>query len=289
MNFTVANHNSAKNPKGFIHYDSVEFSDIPQMVTSGYAYCACKLKDNYRADSNFDGCVDTLIIDVDDSCTIKQAKILFKKYEFFLVTSRNHQKDKHGLVCDRFRLFFNLDKTIHIRQHIEEVYRQFINKYPFVDEKTRNVSRFFFSSSSDAIVLYNKGAKYKTIIPNSVNPMGVESTNDTKEVSLVKYRGIYALSELSGLWVNEYGEVLVDEDNQTNTIENQLKGGEVYLEDNFYKSNRNQSIYNCACMLLRDGIDEQTVVEFLTEQNDKRDSLKFNEVMRCVRSALRTI
>lgn len=289
MNFTVANHNSATNPNNFIHYDSVEFSDIPQMATSGSCYCACKLKNNYRADNNFDGSVDVLIIDIDEDCTIEQAKVLFKRYEFFIITSKSHQKEKNGIVCDRFRIFFKLDKTINIRQEMEEIYSLFIDKYPFVDTSCRNVSRFFYSSPFEAEVIYNKGIKYKTKIPICVNPMGVEDTNGSKEVSLPKVRGIYVLDEITGLWTNEFNEVLVDDNQNDTTLENKLKGGIALLDKEFYSGNRNNAIFSCACMLLKDGLSEQEVVDFITEENDKRDSISFNEAMYCIKSALRTI
>jgi len=287
MNFTVANHNNAKNPNGFVHYQTVEFSDIPQMVMSGYCYCACKLKDEYRVDNNFEGFVDVLIIDIDDSCTIEQAKIIFKQYEYFIVTSKSHQKDKNGLVCDRFRVFLLLDKTIDDRKTMEEVYIGFINKYPFVDVKCKNVSRFFYSSPSDALVFYNKGRKYKTNICHSVNPSGVESKNDTSPISKVTSSEIYRYSELKEMWITDSGLTL-EVENQDKK-ENKIKGGITFLDNEFYSGNRNNAMFSCACMLLKDGLDEEEVVKFLVEENEKRDSVKFNEVVQCVRSALRTI
>ena len=147
-----------------MNYNDVEFNDIPSMVLSGCSYCACKLKDEYRLDDNFEGKVDVLIIDVDETCNIDQAKQLFGKYKFYIITTRTHQKEKHGLVCDRFRIFFELSETVDDRKMMEEIYTDFINTYPFIDTSCRNVSRFFYPSPKDAVVIKNDGIKYPAYV-----------------------------------------------------------------------------------------------------------------------------
>jgi hypothetical protein len=42
-------------------------------------------------------------------------------------------------------------------------------------------------------------------------------------------------------------------------------------------------------MLLKDGLNEDDVANFLIKENDERDSLKLKEVMTCIKSALRTV
>jgi len=281
MNFTVASHNNAKNPNDFIHYDNVEFTDIPEMITSNFAYCACKLKNNYRKDDNFIGKVDVLIIDVDDNCTIEQALLIFKKYKFFLVTTRSHQISKNNLVCDRFRIVFELDSTVDDRQQLETMYLDFMKIYNFVDKSCKNVSRFFYSSPRDAKVIFNDGKKYSTrIISDSVEAKEIKKT--TQSIP----KGIYAFNELLNQWINEAGEVLEIENDG---IESKLKGAITILDDEFYDGNRNNAIFKVACMLLKDGLSEEDVIEFILDENSKRDSMSFNRTMTCIKSAIKTI
>ena len=288
MNFTVATHNSLTKVDGYEHYDNVEFEDIPDMVTSGFNYVACKLQNGIRKDDNFDGFVDVLILDIDDSCTIEQAREIFKAYKFYLITSKSHQKEKNGFVCDRFRMFLKLDCTINIRQQMEEIYNQVIFKYPFIDKSCRNVSRSYYSSPKDALVIYNEGRMYPTIILS-----GVESKNNAKEYQdkgkgknehIEHLNEVFVFNEITELWTNKYGEVLECE---STNVESKIKGALTVLDNEFYSGNRNNVIFKVCAMLRKDGLDENYIIEFLTRENDKRDGLKFGELMQVIRSAFR--
>ena len=45
-----------------------------------------------------------LVFDIDDGMSIEQARDKFKKFTYLIVTTRNHQKDKKGIICDRYRV-----------------------------------------------------------------------------------------------------------------------------------------------------------------------------------------
>jgi len=281
--FTVANHNSRTNPKDYINYPDLEFEDIPDMVTHGTNYCACKLKENYRLDENFDGNVDVLIIDIDEKCSIEQAKVLFKKYEFYLITTRSHQKDKGGVTCDRFRLFFKLDKTIHIRQHMEEIYSRFILDSPFIDTSCRNVSRFFYPSPSDAIVFHNEGRRY----PTALSEMDEETIKDplphhlsNQEFKTVKWAG----RMLRVLQNVEYEMYEGDTDE-----ENKLKGVQVFLDNEFVQGNKSNSLFQAGSMMKSDGFSEDETINFLIKEWETRSSGrdKFKDALFNIRGAFK--
>jgi len=285
MHFTVANHNTVS-PNGFEHYDTVEFSDIPQMVTSGYCYCACKLKNNYRKDDNFDGNVDVLIIDIDEKCTIDQAKMIFKPYRFFLITTKSHQIDKGGLTCDRFRMFIELASTQSVRVTVENIYKSFIDRFPFVDEKCRNVSRFFYASPSNSRIIYNEGKKYSTNIPICVNPMGVERETKAQPISEVKIGKIYVYNELIEKWQTDCGHIL-EEDNH-NKEENKLKGITNYLDSDFYQGNKSCCLFNAGCMMKKDGFDDDFIIDHLMKEWELRSSQtdKFKDALSNIKNSL---
>jgi len=287
MNFTVANHNSATNPTNFIHYNDVEFTDISEMTTCGYCYCACKLKDNYRLDTNFLGEVDVLIIDIDENCTIAQAQILFKKYEYFIITSKSHNKDKGGLTCERFRIFFHLDKTVNNKKHMEDVYQGFIDLYPFVDIKCKNVSRFFYSSPANAQVIYNKGIRYKTNICHSVISIGVEDENDHQPIPKVTSDTIYRYSEVFERWQTDDGDILECENN--NQEENHLKGIQVFLDTEFYQGNKGHCLFNASCIMKKDGFSEDFIIDYLIKEwnNRSASSDKFKDALQNIKGGLK--
>ena len=240
MNLTISNHSNIKNTNGYEHYNNLEFEDLENIVKSGFHYVACKLKNEVRNDKNFDGFVDLLILDIDDGCTIQQAKQLFSKFEFFLITTKSHQKLKNDLVCDRFRVFLQLEKTIFIRQQIEQIYSDILTIYPFLDSACRNVSRLFYSSPVDAYTYYNEGVKYpvKTL---SFYKTFFEAPKVEKE-PIKHIDEVFILNELTGVWINKYGEVLEQENNITDN-EYYLKGAKTLLDNEFYKGNRNNIIY----------------------------------------------
>lgn len=279
MNFTVANHNNQKESKGFIHYDDVDFIDIPQMVTSGFAYAGGKFKDGHRKDVNYEGYEDVLILDIDEKVSIDQAKIIFKKYTNYIITSRSHQKLKNKVICDRYRVFIKLSETITSEEDRVEFINNIFSIFPFVDKSCRNSSRFYFSSPEDAEIYYNEGRELPIIKTKLSTSLSESKTNDTPSQTIPK--GIYAFKDGLGVWVNSDGEILEGE----SSLEHNLKGARVYMDEEFYSGNRNNALFNTACMLLGDGIDDDDIIEFMTEENDSRDGVSFNELMQCIRSA----
>lgn len=288
MNLTIANHNSLKIIKGYQHYNDLDFIDLKEIVLSGYNYVACKLKDEIRKDDNFDGCVDVLILDIDNDCSIEQAKQIFKDYEYFIITTKSHQKSKNDLVCDRFRVFIPLEETVNDRFLIEKIYSDVILIYPFIDNACRNVSRLFFSSPKDAEIFYNEGKKYSIDILESISiNENLQPQQKEKKNINVNYESVYILNELTGLWVNDFGETLESE--SLDDTEAKLKGARVLLDREFFKGNRNNACFSAICMLLNDGLSDDIVLDFITAENDARGKIPFNELMACFKSAKRTI
>jgi len=263
INFTVANHGRKRDATGYIHYDDIEFSDVPDIATSGFNYCACKLANEYRLDDNFDGSVDVLIIDVDETCTMEDAKIIFKEYEYYIITTKSHQKDKGGIICDRFRIFIPLNETVHIREKMEEIYSRFISIYDFIDTSCRNVSRFFYSSPSDAIVIHHEGRKYNTKLSSisSDDIMNIKSEIEMPEniETMTTWIGVltqdtYVFDELLEQYVNGFGQILIGGATDGEVSEDaKLKGIDKYLDEEYYQGNKSNCLFKTASMMKRDG------------------------------------
>ncbi len=271
MQFTVANHNNAKRAEGYKSYSDLEFSDIPDIVTDAYNYCACRLRDEYRLDDNFDGDVDILIIDIDEVCTIDEAKALFSRYEYWLITSKSHQIDKGGLTCDRFRLFFKLDKTIHIRQHMEEIYNRFIGRYSFIDTSCRNVSRFFYPSPKDAEVYHNDGKQYPTKL--AVIESEVPLKGKKEDLPLPSHLdSIFRYSDATEKWTNEYGEILEGDSNGEVTEDGKLKGVQVLLDNEYVQGSKGNTLFRASAMMKKDGFDDDFIFDYLMAEWQARGS-----------------
>lgn len=286
MNFTVANHNDQYNPNNFIHYDNVEFSDIPEMIMSGYAYASAKFQDNHRLDDKYEGEEDVLILDIDEMVSLEQAQIIFKKYTNFIITSKSHQKEKNGTVCDRYRVFLKLSETLSCPEIRLDFIASIFDNFPFVDKKCKNPSRFYFASPDDAEVFYNEGRDIpiiKTKLPEMDEKRKTLSNEDDYTP-----KGIYVFSELTEKWTNEFGEVLEGEGKEfgRDAIE---KGARAIFDEEFVKGNANHCIFKVACMLLKDGFDEDDMANFIIAEVQERSKYSFNKTMAAIKSAIKTV
>ena len=202
----------------------------------------------------------------------------------YIITSKSHQIDKGGITCDRFRIFLKLDKTINNREQMERTYSEFLSLYYFVDASCRNVSRFYYSSPEDAIVIYNQGKDYPTStlrnIKSSLKPTLIE--NQTPSTS----KDIYRFNELLDLWITDFGETL------PMTIENkeaQLKGVSALLDNEFYQGNKSNSLFKASSMMRKDGFDDDFITEHLLSEWELRkgDKDKWKDALSSIKGAFK--
>ena len=279
MFFSVANHNEAKNPKGFINYDDVEFSDIPKMVMSGYAYSAGKFKDNHRKNDNWIGCVDIIILDIDDGCTIIQAQHIFKSYEHFIITTRSHQKDKNGLICDRFRIFLHLNKTINDAETIDKLMHKVMGLYFFVDQSTSDKGRFYFASPNNAEVFYTEGKLYPVIVMETHQIMPKE-----QKPMIIPSDDIYALNELTNQWEDKNGNELESGYSEDGVnYESKIKGIRIFMDGNYYNGNKHHCLVSCIYMMRNDGFDDDHIINWLFDECSVRIPVLIKDIVQIVR------
>eukprot|EP00918_Siedleckia_nematoides_P008886 GHVU01019495.1.p1 GENE.GHVU01019495.1~~GHVU01019495.1.p1 ORF type:complete len:684 (+),score=52.44 GHVU01019495.1:1607-3658(+) len=102
---------------------------------------------------------DMLMIDVDEGCSVERFKSIFKKELYLLVTSKSHQKDKKGKICDRFHVYFPLASRCSCGAWYEKAARAFCEKYQFVDSHASIDTARFYYPSFKAKFSVNKGKK----------------------------------------------------------------------------------------------------------------------------------
>ena len=150
MYISIATENK-KNSVNF--YDKqVKFEELPN-ITKNYHYSVISFKDGYRKGSNFQG-VSILALDVDDGYSIAEVKKRLEGYEYLLVTTRHHQLSmKNGksiIPCDKYRLFFPLEKPITDPDEYQAVIKGLIHEFK-ADEKCSDLGRFFYSNVNQEI------------------------------------------------------------------------------------------------------------------------------------------
>lgn len=102
---------------------------------------------NYRKLDNF-ASTDLIGLDVDGGCSIDEARNLFEGYEHVIATTRNHQKEKNGVTCDRFRVILRLTSPITSARAYTSTYISLGVLFPFIDLACSDASRMFYQSVS---------------------------------------------------------------------------------------------------------------------------------------------
>ena len=145
--------------KGFKR-KKVPFEILHEVVCNPkFNYSAGTFKRGHRNKSNYEKMQNLIIIDIDDGMKLETAKIMFSNYKCLIATTRNHQKEKHGITCDRFRIIFITDRTIKLDS---ESYSNFMtNVYESLgipaDESCKDSSRAYYGAKGEH--WYSEGTK----------------------------------------------------------------------------------------------------------------------------------
>ena len=108
-----------------------------------YDWSPSVFHNNYRTKKNFIS-TDLLVLDVDFGRNLEDALELFSKYKFIIATTKSHQVEKNGVVCDRYRVILFLENPITDIATYDATWQSIYNKFPFIDRACKDVSRFFY-------------------------------------------------------------------------------------------------------------------------------------------------
>lgn len=117
-------------------------NDLSQIICNS-TWSHSTFAKRYRNKENFLQ-TNLIVLDVDSCCTIEDAKRLFKSYTHIIGTTRSHQKNKNGLICNRFRIVLFLDRPITSSDDFKATWETLQEKYPFIDNKCSSPSWQWF-------------------------------------------------------------------------------------------------------------------------------------------------
>lgn len=98
---------------------------------------------------------ELIVLDVDEGATLEQAREIFKPYKHIIATTRNHQKEKNGVICDRYRVILFLAAPITDIRQFAATWNNVAEKFPFIDKQAKDPARLFYSSKE--LVSINDG------------------------------------------------------------------------------------------------------------------------------------
>lgn len=84
--------------------------DVMHEITAQSNYSPFVFKDNYRKAENSTP-TNLIIYDIDEGLTLDKAVTLCADFKSLIVTTKSHQVEKNGVVCDRFRVIIPLDEA----------------------------------------------------------------------------------------------------------------------------------------------------------------------------------
>lgn len=124
-----------------------------------YAWSPCIWRDGKREKENFLE-AHFLVLDFDQPGeeTLEEINHSLQDHKRIIATTRNHQKLKKGVLCDRFRLVIPFDRPLTTLADYEYNMQLALKKWPWVDKSALDGGRFFFPSNK--ILYFDNSAIY---------------------------------------------------------------------------------------------------------------------------------
>ena len=180
---SVNNDTNKFEPQGFIRKQG-NFMNIHKIINSECRYSAGSFKNEYINDENYMQEQNLFIVDIDNDLTIEEAKNLFQGMTYLITTTKSHQKEKNGQICDRFRIILPTISKFHLEPEIySKMYMNVLSALGVeeADRKCRNPSRWYYGNP-DGEHWYNEGEllDIRPFIPDT-------SQNEATSEALNKY------------------------------------------------------------------------------------------------------
>lgn len=258
---------------------SVPFFKICDLVKSKFNYSAGSFDKNYRNKSNYKNYSDVLILDIDDGISTSEAKRIFEPFSYIIATTKSHQKDKNGKVCDRFRVIIPTDTPIRLNQDeysqmMEEIYKD----YPFVDKVCKDASRFYYPAK-DSIIYTHEGFCYFY-------------WEDYHKKAELKNKEIIENKRRIENLNKSFGEKLEYGNGEKIDYIRKIAKTEKLLEllkynEKFVSGQRNKTLFSYGKYLQDLGMNEDEVRDYLLWINNQGDSIPENELIKTVFKSLK--
>jgi len=199
----------------------IDMDKIQDLVKSDFYYSATGFENGYRNRENAKQGQNLIILDFDEGLELEKAKEVFSFYDCVIATTKSHQKEKNGKVCDRFRVVLKLDEIIELNPEQYSKLMTEINKTFGADEACKDVSRAWTPCKNAQVFrYYGKPFSWRTFL-HQANMKELKKTYQDDSNNKIE-------KAISTLFDNEFIE-----GNRNNTAVRALK----WLQDEGYSGN----------------------------------------------------
>ena len=136
----------------------VTSKNIDSFTTCHYEPSNAAPEGHRRADNFLEG-QNLISFDIDEGMTIDEAQEILHEYTYLIYTTKSHQKEKNGSVCDRFRILLPTKTKFYVTPEQHKMMYENLEvalEITSNDTQTRNVSRLFYTNP-DAEVITHEG------------------------------------------------------------------------------------------------------------------------------------
>ncbi len=150
--------------------DTCKFEDLHKMTQhAGVHWC----NHSFRGGARNEDCTipgfNMIVLDIDDGVPMSTCQMLLKEYKAMFYTTKSHQVEKNGLVCDRYRVVIPTNFKLELdREDYKEFMKNLFDFLPFtVDEATGQRARKWMSNPGSYVYQDGKPLDVLPFIPKT--------------------------------------------------------------------------------------------------------------------------
>lgn len=138
---------------GDAHTRTAEVKTVAELATlaTKNKYSLGLFKKNHRTSANFEQ-TEAIGLDIDGGMSLDEAKRAFAGFKHAILPTRNHRKEKNGVIADRFRVILFLSTPITDADTYYATWFALKRQYPASDDACKDPSRMFFPSIEAASI-----------------------------------------------------------------------------------------------------------------------------------------
>ena len=222
----------------------VRFDQLPRLAASDGNYSATEFLGGHRTIENSVSGQNLLVLDFDSHTTIDAARRMFAPYEAVIATTKSHQSEKNGVVCDRFRVLLPTETPITLSaEEYRDMYLHLASTIEGIDANCGDMAHMFYGNPNAEIVTISGGSRFDWVpYHRKAKAMKAYAEAEDRDRDEREYR--------------EYQVKYV----QNPTPDGKRKSRDSFAMDSLSNGNRNRSLFKLVKFAERDGCTPDEIV-----------------------------